>query len=135
MPTAVLIVVARVPIGIGIALIGLALPAVIKRRFTSRTGAATGTYVAALSVGASLTALTMVPLADARGGWRGAFAVTAVPTVLAVPFWLRFAGRHRPAPAQASAGDRRADDTGCFLRAVGRCSRSYLVCNRCATRQ
>jgi CP family cyanate transporter-like MFS transporter len=109
MPTAALIVVATVPIGIGIALVGLALPAVIKRRFASRTGAATGTYVAALSVGASLTALTMVPLSDALGGWRGAFAVTAVPTVLAVPFWLRFAGRHRPAPAKAAAGHPRAE--------------------------
>ncbi len=104
MPTAALIVVATVPIGIGIALIGLALPAVIKRRFVSRTGAATGTYVAALSVGASLTALTMVPLADALGGWRAAFVVTAVPTVLAVPFWLRFAGHHRATRGPASTG-------------------------------
>lgn len=100
MPTAALIVAATVPIGIGIALIGLALPAVIKRRFASRTGAATGTYVAALSLGASLTALAMVPLADALGGWRAAFAVTAVPTILAVPFWLRFAGHHPSAREQ-----------------------------------
>ncbi len=88
MPTAALIVMATIPVGIGIALIGLALPAVIKRSFATRMGAATGAYVAAQSIGAAATALTMVPLAGALHGWRPAFAFSVLPTVLALPLWL-----------------------------------------------
>jgi CP family cyanate transporter-like MFS transporter len=88
MPTAALVVAATFPIGIAIALAGLALPGVVKLHFPRRTGAAMGAYVAALSVGASLTALTMVPLATALHGWRGAFAATALPTLLSIPAWL-----------------------------------------------
>lgn len=88
MPTAALIVAATFPVGIAIALAGLALPGVVKLHFPRRTGAAMGAYVAALSVGASLTALAMVPLASALHGWRGAFAVTALPTLLSIPAWL-----------------------------------------------
>jgi CP family cyanate transporter-like MFS transporter len=88
MPTAGLIVVCTVPLGVAIALIGLALPGVVKLGFPDRTGAGMGAYVAALSTGAALSALTMVPLANALGGWRGAFAVSAIPTILAIPLWL-----------------------------------------------
>jgi CP family cyanate transporter-like MFS transporter len=87
-PTAALIVVATIPIGIAIALVGLALPGVIKRHFPARVGAGAGAYVAALSVGAATIALTAVPLADALGGWRPAFALTALPTAAALPLWL-----------------------------------------------
>jgi CP family cyanate transporter-like MFS transporter len=87
-PNAGLIVAATLPLGIGIAISGVVLPGVIKTHFPQRTGAAMGAYVAALSVGASVTALTIVPLAGALGSWRGAFALSAVPTVLCVPLWL-----------------------------------------------
>jgi CP family cyanate transporter-like MFS transporter len=87
-PSAALIVVATIPIGIAIALVGLALPGVIKRHFPARVGAGAGAYVAALSVGAAAIALTAVPLADALGGWRPAFALTALPTAAALPLWL-----------------------------------------------
>lgn len=95
MPTAALIVMATIPVGIGIALIGLALPAVIKRSFATRMGAATGAYVAAQSIGAAATALTMVPLAGALHGWRPAFAFSVLPTVLALPLWLLLQRRDR----------------------------------------
>jgi CP family cyanate transporter-like MFS transporter len=88
MPTGALVVAATFPVGIAIALVGLALPGVVKLHFPSRTGAAMGGYVAAMGVGASLAALTMVPLATALGGWRAAFAVSAVPTLLSIPTWL-----------------------------------------------
>jgi len=111
MPTAALIVVATVPIGIAIALIGLALPGEIKRSFSARTGAGTGAYVAALSVGASLTALMMVPLADALGGWRSAFAVSVLPTIVALPLWLLLPQQEGSAPInvtvrEGAGGDR-----------------------------
>jgi len=87
-PTAWLIVAATLPLGVGIAIVGVVLPGVIKTRFPQRTGAAMGAYVATLSVGASLAALTMVPLTKALGGWRGAFAISAIPTLACLPLWL-----------------------------------------------
>jgi CP family cyanate transporter-like MFS transporter len=77
-----------VPLGVGIALIGLSLPSVIKRTFAVRVGAGTGVYVAAQALGSAIVALTMVPLSQALGGWRAAFAVSALPTVVALPLWL-----------------------------------------------
>jgi MFS transporter, CP family, cyanate transporter len=112
-PTAGLIVAATLPLGVGIAIAGVVLPGVIKTHFPQRTGAAMGAYVAALSVGASATALTMVPLAAALGGWRGAFAVSAIPTLLCVPLWLllpsspgQTTAPATPSELAPSAGDR-----------------------------
>jgi CP family cyanate transporter-like MFS transporter len=103
-PTAWLIVAATVPIGVGIAIIGVALPGVVKTRFPQRTGAAMGAYVAALSVGASATALTMVPLTNALDGWRGAFALSAIPTLVCLPLWLLLP---RARVAASNPGDER----------------------------
>src|SRR5579884_2815051 len=88
MPTAALVVIATVPLGIGIAVIGLSLPALVKGGFASRLGAATGAYTASQALGATAAALSMVPLSHALGGWRGAFAVSVLPTMIAVPLWL-----------------------------------------------
>jgi CP family cyanate transporter-like MFS transporter len=87
MPSALGLIAATVPIGIGIALAGVGLPGVAKAHFPSRPGVATGAYVASLSVGGGLTAATIVPLADAFGDWRWAFAATAAPALLALPLW------------------------------------------------
>jgi MFS transporter, CP family, cyanate transporter len=87
-PTAWLLVAATLPLGVGLAVAGVVRPGVIKTRFPQRTGAAMGAYVAALSVGASVTALTMVPLTSALGGWRGAFAISAIPTLACLALWL-----------------------------------------------
>lgn len=92
-PSAALVLLATIPIGIAIALIGLVLPVVVRGCFPRRTGAAMGTYVAALSVGAALAALTMVPLATDLAGWRAAFAISALPTLLSLPLWLLLAPR------------------------------------------
>jgi CP family cyanate transporter-like MFS transporter len=94
-PTAALVVVATVPIGIGIALTSLALPGVIKENFPGRSGAATGSYVAALALGGGLAAVLVVPLADALGGWREAFVLTSLPAFLALPVWMHARGEVR----------------------------------------
>jgi CP family cyanate transporter-like MFS transporter len=103
MSSAGLIVLATIPIGVGIALIGVSLPTVIKRNFAVRIGAATGAYVAALSVGAATASLTMVPHAAALGGWRPAFAVSALPTVVALPVWLALQRKDHFAPDDIAA--------------------------------
>ncbi|HET8754368.1 MAG TPA: MFS transporter [Solirubrobacteraceae bacterium] len=99
MPTGALLIVATVPLGMGIAVAGLALPGVVNEHFPRRAGAITGAYVAALSVGGAAAALATVPLADALGSWRWAFAVVAVPTLAALPVWLLTPARkHHTAP-------------------------------------
>jgi CP family cyanate transporter-like MFS transporter len=113
-PSSALIVIATVPIGIGIALVGMALPGFVKEHFPRRPGAMTGVYVAALSVGAGVAAAGIIPVAHGLGGWRWAFALSVVPTAVAVPLWLmapRSSGMERqssdaslrpPAPRPAS---------------------------------
>jgi CP family cyanate transporter-like MFS transporter len=98
MPTAALVVITTVPVGIGIALIGLSLPSVIKRSFAVRLGAATGAYTSAQALGATVAALSVVPLSHLLGGWRGAFAVSVLPTVIALPLWLLLPRHPTPAP-------------------------------------
>lgn len=87
-PTPILLIAATIPIGIGIALAGVALPVVVKQHFHRRSGAVTGAYVSALSAGVAVIAVTIGPLADATGGWRPAFAVSAVPALAALVFWV-----------------------------------------------
>jgi MFS transporter, CP family, cyanate transporter len=120
-PTAWLIVAATLPLGIGIAICGVLLPGVIKTRFPQRTGAAMGAYVAALSVGASLTALTMVPLTNALGGWRAAFAVSAIPIVVCLPLWLLLPR------APAAASDWEPESVVTSTRAVAAPARLILL--------
>lgn len=86
-PSAVLVLLFTCPIGAGGALIGVAVPAFIKHRFQSRAASATGVYVAGISGGAALVALITVPLADALGGWREAFAVATLVALLPIPLW------------------------------------------------
>jgi MFS transporter, CP family, cyanate transporter len=107
MPTGALIIVTTVPVGVGIALAGLALPGVVNEHFPRRAGAITGAYVAALSVGGAAAALATVPIADALGGWRWAFALAAVPTAVALPLWFLTPRPARRLPTVAGTGPRR----------------------------
>ena len=88
MPTSWLLIATTLPIGLGIALGGVVIPIVLKQYFASRPGAVTGAYTTSLSAGIVVIGLTAVPLADALGSWRDAFAVSALPAFLALPLWL-----------------------------------------------
>lgn len=83
----VLIVAGTVPIGVGIALMGLALPAAVKLFTPHQAGPATSAYVAALSIGVGLVGLIIVPLSDLTGGWQLALLICCSPTVLALLAW------------------------------------------------
>lgn len=93
MPSALLVLATTVPIGVGIALAGIGLPGVIKAHLADRPGMITGAYVASLSTGGALAAVLMVPLSDALGDWRWAFAASAVPALVAIPLWSATVGR------------------------------------------
>jgi CP family cyanate transporter-like MFS transporter len=95
-PTPVLLIAATVPIGIGSSLAGVALPVVVKQHFHRHSGAVTAAYVSSFSIGVAVIAGTIDPLADALGGWREAFAISAVPALIAAVVWaaaMRAVGR------------------------------------------
>jgi len=98
MPSAGLLLLMTVPIGVAIALVGVALPPVVKHRFADRSGQVTGAWVAAMGLGATVAGLTAVPLADALGGWRAALALTAIPPAVAVPLWAWTHAQRIPRP-------------------------------------
>jgi MFS transporter, CP family, cyanate transporter len=88
MPDAFLVILMTLPIGLGIALGGVAVPMVLKQYFASRPGTVTGAYTTALSLGIVVVGLTAVPLEDSLGSWRDVFALTAIPAFIALPLWL-----------------------------------------------
>jgi CP family cyanate transporter-like MFS transporter len=112
-PSPALLAAATIPIGVGIAVAGVALPVIVKQRFERRSGAATGAYVSAQSIGVVVIAVAIGPLADAVGGWRPAFALSAIPTVVAIAFWVVVTRRIEPAGSRAAVvGPRAAGAAG-----------------------
>jgi CP family cyanate transporter-like MFS transporter len=88
-PTPALLIAATLPIGIAIAMVGVSLPGVIKHHYPARGGATTGLYVASMHVGGALIAIAIVPLSELLGGWRWAFALTAIPAAIGLAIWHR----------------------------------------------
>ena len=104
-PTPLLLIAATVPIGMGISLAGVAMPVVVKDHFQLQSGAVTAAYVSSFSIGVAVVASTIEPLADALGGWREAFAISAVPALVAAAVWavaMRSVAR-APAPVAGAS--------------------------------
>jgi CP family cyanate transporter-like MFS transporter len=92
------------PIGIGIGLIGVALPALVKQHFPARGSAMTGVYIGGMCWSAAIASLAVVPVA-AWSGWRFALAVlTLAPLVLGIVLWLSGAVDRRRTPTRAVRG-------------------------------
>jgi CP family cyanate transporter-like MFS transporter len=125
MGTPALLIVATLPVGLGIALAGVAIPIVIKQYYPRRPGAATGAYTTAMAIGIAVVGLTAVPLASALGGWREAFAISALPALVALPLWiLARVDDHRTEAVSAgpesdlAEGRMRISGTGIYLGAL-----------------
>lgn len=88
-------------IGAGIGLAGVLLTGVVKEHLAERAGVATGGYVVAMMIGATVASGVAVPLAIVLGGWSFSLAVWAVPAVLAVAAWTPIA-RRIPVPPRAA---------------------------------
>jgi CP family cyanate transporter-like MFS transporter len=75
---------------VGGALGNVLLPSLVKRYFPGRTGLMVGAYSTAMSVGATVAAVSTAPIAAAAGtdGWRWALGVWAVFALLAAVPWL-----------------------------------------------
>jgi CP family cyanate transporter-like MFS transporter len=101
-PDVTAVLLATIPIGIAIAVIGVVLPVMVKDRFPERPAFATAIYASGIQVGAVAGAAAAVPLAHATGGWRGALIVFAALTAAIVPAYLVLAAggvRWRPSTA------------------------------------
>jgi CP family cyanate transporter-like MFS transporter len=89
--------------GVGVAVGGALLPALVRARFPDRVGPMTGVYTAALIGGALLGAGATEPLRGVLpGGWRGALAFWAIPVVIALLAW--WAARPTTPPPPLKAG-------------------------------
>jgi CP family cyanate transporter-like MFS transporter len=81
--------------GIGVAVGGALLPALVRVRFPDRVGPMTGVYTTALIGGALIGAGLTEPLSGVLpGGWRSALAFWAIPAAAALVVWWVA----RPAP-------------------------------------
>jgi CP family cyanate transporter-like MFS transporter len=75
---------------VGGALGNVLLPSLVKRYFPGRTGLMVGAYSTAMSIGATVAAVSTAPIAAAVGpdGWRWALGIWAVFALLAAVPWL-----------------------------------------------
>ncbi|MCW2555911.1 MAG: major facilitator superfamily 1, partial [Mycobacterium sp.] len=80
---------------VGIALVNVLIPVVIKGSFPARVGLMTGIYTAALQGGGALGSAVTPGLEQPLGGWREALAAWAIVAVIALVAWLPAARRHR----------------------------------------
>ncbi|MGZ4541327.1 MAG: CynX/NimT family MFS transporter [Blastococcus sp.] len=89
-PTFWLFLVGTVLAMVGGALGNVLLPSLVKRHFPDRTGLLVGAYSTAMSLGATLAAVSTAPIAAAAGenGWRLALGVWAVLALVAAVPWL-----------------------------------------------
>jgi CP family cyanate transporter-like MFS transporter len=100
--------------GVGIAMAGALLPALVRARFPDRIGPVTGLYTAGLIGGAMLAAALTEPARTVLGGsWPAALAVWAVPAAFALAVWLPLAGG-APEPGTPRAAAPWRDRTAWF---------------------
>ena len=88
LPDAATVLFATVGIGVGMALSGPILSMVVRARAPGHPAAGTGAYVAGMIIGGSIAAALVVPVADAFGGWRPAFAAIAAASGISFVAWL-----------------------------------------------
>jgi CP family cyanate transporter-like MFS transporter len=102
LPDAATVLLATIGVGVGMAVVGPILPAIVRQRLPNHPAAGTGAYVAGLVIGATATAILAVPLAQALGGWRASFATVSSVAFVSLAAWLllmpRDTGHRRAAP-------------------------------------
>ncbi|WBB96648.1 MFS transporter [Solwaraspora sp. WMMA2080] len=88
----------------GIAVANVLLPMLVRQYFPHRAGLVTGAYMMSLTIGASVSAGTAVPIAHAAGSWRAGLGFWALIAVAAAAFWVPVAWRDRRRPATGTPG-------------------------------
>lgn len=99
-----------ISVGIGIAVLNVLVPTIIKQEFPARVGLLMGLYIGTMSGTSGVAAWVTVPISQ-RGpdGWRLGLAIWVVPALLGLILWLTLALlRHRVEPLTVT--DARAVD-------------------------
>src|SRR5215470_14680244 len=87
-PGVLLLILLTIPVGVGMGLGNALMPVSVKERFSDRPVFATGVYAAGVNVGATLSAVAAVPLANVLGDWRDTLLVFSVVTLGLFAVWL-----------------------------------------------
>lgn len=112
----------------GAAIGNVLMPALVKRWFPTRIGAATALYTTALAVGMTGGAALTGPAGSLLpGGWRAGLGVWAALALAAVPPWLLVARRTDPPRAPALAG-RAADGVALHRTPLARALLVFFGC-------
>jgi CP family cyanate transporter-like MFS transporter len=105
-PEAALIIALTFVVGVGMALMGSAMPVAVAAMLRDRRTLATAVYVGGINVGSTVSSAAAVPLDDALGGWRPALAAMSGATLAFALVWLvsvRAAGAVHIPRAEADA--------------------------------
>lgn len=85
----ILLFVGTVLIGIGIAIINVILPSLIKSNFPEKIGLMTGVYTTSMSIFAALASGLSVPLTTATGlGWTWSLASWGILVIIGISIWF-----------------------------------------------
>ena len=98
-PGAPLLLLLTLPVGIGMAIAGALLPVAVKERFPDRPAFGNGVCTSGFNLGAAVSSLIAVPVADALGDWRAALTVFSVAAIAQCVGWIvlsRGAWTNRP---------------------------------------
>lgn len=91
--------------GLGIGIVQVLLPALVKRDFPARTGMMTGIYTMMLCLGAAAGAAFAVPLQEMLGSWQLSLGAWGLPALVAALVWLPQAlSRQSPPPPPVRPG-------------------------------
>jgi MFS transporter, CP family, cyanate transporter len=92
-PGAVLVLLATLPVGIGMALGNALMPLAVKGGVPGRPLLGTGVYTTGIQVGSFVAAIIAVPVADIWFGWRGALGAFGIAAAAGALTWLALAPR------------------------------------------
>lgn len=88
---------------VGISVVNIMVPVVIRRWFPERVARLSGTYAMILTYGAFFGAAFTVPIGQFFGGWRGGLGLWAIPAVIG-PIVITVARRWRAAVSGPASG-------------------------------
>ncbi|MDX8046359.1 MFS transporter [Gracilibacillus sp. S3-1-1] len=85
----ILLFIGTILIGVGIAIINVILPSLIKSKFPEKIGVMTGAYSTSMSIFAALGSGLSVPITTTAGiGWKWSLASWSILTIVGILVWL-----------------------------------------------
>ncbi|MEO9176018.1 MAG: MFS transporter [Gaiellales bacterium] len=103
-PSATLVLLVTIPVGIGMALGNALMPLAVKGGLAGRPLLGTGIYASGIQLGSFLAAIAAVPIADVWFGWRGALGAFGLAAAFGALAWIVFAPRERGSVVGGAVG-------------------------------